>query len=48
MKRRTYERKVGKRYLSCGWKTNGFGLGFSVDKYLIFVEIGFLWIGLEL
>jgi len=44
----SYERKIGKRYLSCGFKKWGFALGFSVDRYLIIVDLGFVWIGLEL
>jgi len=42
----SYERKIGKFYISAGWK-NGFGIGFSIDKYTMFVEIGIIWVGLE-
>ena len=43
----SYERKVGKFWLSAGWK-KGFGIGFSIDRYTIFAEFGIFWIGLEL
>ncbi len=43
----SYERKIGKRYFSCGWK-KGFGIGFSIDKYLIYFDLGIVWVGLEL
>ena len=42
----SYERKVGKFWLSAGWK-HGFGIGFSIDKHTMFVEIGIIWVGFE-
>lgn len=43
----SYERKIGKVWISAGWK-KGFGIGFSIDRYMIFVEFGIIWIGVEL
>jgi hypothetical protein len=43
-----WERKIGKRWLSIGIHKNGIGLGFSISKYSISVDLLFFYIGLEL
>jgi hypothetical protein len=43
----SYERKLGKWWLSCGVSFNQVSLGFSISKYMLSIDLVFIWIGIE-
>ena len=43
-----WEGKVGKHWLTVGIHKNGIGLGFSISKYSIDLDLIFIYISLEL
>ena len=44
----TWDRKVGKRWLCVGIHKHGIGLGFSISKYSISLDLIFFYVSLEL
>jgi len=41
------QKKIGKnKWLTYGWM-GGFGIGFTISKYYINLDLGFWYIGLE-
>ena len=43
----SYERKLGKWWLSCGFNYKQVSLGFSISKYMLSIDLVFVWIGIE-
>ena len=41
------EIQISKKILMCVGVRKGFGLGFSIDKYMLNIDFGNLWLALE-
>lgn len=40
--------QIGKRYLMVGGNWQTFSIGFTIDKYGLAINLGFVWIAFEL